>query len=500
MMEKEMNIAQLAGCVECRVLGPAERTVSSLCCDSRKVGPGAMFFAIDGTTHDGHEYIEKAVEAGAAAVVCSRLPGQLSPQVTYIQVKDTSEAMGVMASEYYGRPSHRMRLVGVTGTNGKTTTATLLCDLFRAAGHKTGLISTVVCRVGDKEIPSTHTTPDALSLNRLLSEMVEAGCGWCFMEVSSHSIVQRRIAGLRFAGGIFTNITRDHLDYHGSFASYISAKKMFFDDLPAGAFALINRDDRNGEVMVQNTRASVSTFSLRNFADFRCRVREILLSGMQLDLDGREVWMRLTGRFNAYNITGIYGAAVLLGMDPPEVLRLLSALEPVSGRFEVITSKGGVTAVVDYAHTPDALQNVIATINEIRREGQRLFTVVGCGGNRDLGKRPDMAHIAASQSHMAILTSDNPRFEDPEEILRQMERGLRDGDRSLKIVDRREAIRCAVAMAQEGDIVLIAGKGHETYQEICGLRQHFDDREEARLSLAEADRRAPYIDVKKPTL
>lgn len=483
------TISQLVSGLEATVHGSAGTNITSLCYDSRKAAPGAMFFAVPGTVSDGHDFIDRAVEAGAAAIVCQRLPETLHDDVTYVEVADSNVAMGRIAAEFYDHPSRELKLVGITGTNGKTTTATLLYDLFRAAGYRAGLISTVVYRIDDREIASTHTTPDALRLNEMLREMADIGCDWCFMEVSSHSIVQHRIEGLRFAGGIFTNITHDHLDYHKTFAEYIRAKKMFFDSLPREAFALVNKDDRNGEVMVQNTRAAVKTFSLRSMADFRCRIREMLFDGMLLDIDGREVWVRLTGRFNAYNLLGIYAAAVLLGLDRDETLRILSGLGAVSGRFEALHSECGITALVDYAHTPDALENVIETVNEIRREGQRLFTVVGCGGNRDAAKRPEMAHIAASQSYMAILTSDNPRLEDPEEILRQMEAGIEPGDRSLKIADRREAIKCAVSMAAPGDIVLIAGKGHETYQDVGGVKHHFDDREEARRFLDEADAR-----------
>lgn len=467
--------------VEVRSLvGDGTVAVGRLEFDSRKVVPGTLFFATRGTQADGHAYIPAAVAAGAAAVVCEELPAERPVGVTFVQVPDSTVALGQVASAFYGHPSRRLKLVGVTGTNGKTTTATLLYRMFRRLGYKAGLISTVVYCVDEREIPSTHTTPDSIRLNAMMAEMVEAGCDYCFMEVSSHSLVQHRTAGLAFVGGIFSNITHDHLDYHKTFAEYIRAKKLFFDGLPAGAFALTNADDRNGMVMVQNTKATVKTYALQSFADFRCRIVETLLDGMLLNLDGSEVWVKFLGRFNAYNLTSVYATALLLGARRDEVLRILSDLTSVDGRFEPIHSKEGVTAIVDYAHTPDALQNVIGTINEIRKKDQRLYVVVGCGGNRDATKRPEMAKIAVDGSDMAVLTSDNPRLEEPGAIIEQMKSGLEPGARYLAIMDRREAIKAAVALARPGDIILVAGKGHETYQDVGGVKHHFDDREEVR--------------------
>ena len=467
--------------VEVRSLvGDGTVAVGRLEFDSRKVVPGTLFFATRGTQADGHAYIPAAVAAGAAAVVCEELPAERPVGVTFVQVPDSTVALGQVASAFYGHPSRRLKLVGVTGTNGKTTTATLLYRMFRRLGYKAGLISTVVYCVDEREIPSTHTTPDSIRLNAMMAEMVEAGCDYCFMEVSSHSLVQHRTAGLAFVGGIFSNITHDHLDYHKTFAEYIRAKKLFFDGLPAGAFALTNADDRNGMVMVQNTKATVKTYALQSFADFRCRIVETLLDGMLLNLDGSEVWVKFLGRFNAYNLTSVYATALLLDARRDEVLRIRSDLTSVDGRFEPIHSKEGVTAIVDYAHTPDALQNVIGTINEIRKKDQRLYVVVGCGGNRDATKRPEMAKIAVDGSDMAVLTSDNPRLEKPGAIIEQMKSGLEPGARYLAITDRREAIKAAVALARPGDIILVAGKGHETYQDVGGVKHHFDDREEVR--------------------
>ena len=467
--------------VEVRSLvGDGTVAVGRLEFDSRKVVPGTLFFATRGTQADGHAYIPAAVAAGAAAVVCEELPAERPAGVTFVQVPDSTVALGQVASAFYGHPSRRLKLVGVTGTNGKTTTATLLYRMFRRLGYKAGLISTVVYCVDDREIPSTHTTPDSIRLNAMMAEMVEAGCDYCFMEVSSHSLVQHRTAGLAFVGGIFSNITHDHLDYHKTFAEYIRAKKLFFDGLPAGAFALTNADDRNGMVMVQNTKATVKTYALQSFADFRCRIVETLLDGMLLNLDGSEVWVKFLGRFNAYNLTSVYATALLLDARRDEVLRILSDLTSVDGRFEPIHSKEGVTAIVDYAHTPDALQNVIGTINEIRKKDQRLYVVVGCGGNRDATKRPEMAKIAVDGSDRAVLTSDTPRLEEPGASIEQMKSGLEPGARYLAITDRREAIKAAVALARPGDIILVAGKGHETYQDVGGVKHHFDDREEVR--------------------
>lgn len=460
--------------------------------DSRKVGAGDLFVAIRGAALDGHEFIGRAIEAGAACVVCEQLPAKLNPFVTYVQVKDTSEAVGPLASHFYGDPSAKLKVIGVTGTNGKTTTVTLLFDLFRRLGHKVGLISTVVYKINNLEIRSSRTTPDAVSLNRMMAEMVKAGCTYCFMEVSSHSIVQHRIDGIGFAGGIFTNLTHDHLDYHKTFPEYIKAKKGFFDLLPREAFAVTNADDRNGAVMVQNTRARIKTYAVRSAADYRCRIAESLFDGMLLQMDGTELWARFIGEFNAYNLLGVYAAARELGVEQAEALRILSELKPVSGRFENYTSPAGVVGIVDYAHTPDALDNVLRTLHRIRRDGQRIITVVGCGGNRDRSKRPIMARMAIENSDFTILTSDNPRFEEPGDILAEMAAGadpnLHQG-KFVSIADRREAIKMAFVLArgvepetagkgEKGDIILIAGKGHENYQEIRGIKHHFDDREE----------------------
>ena len=463
-----------------QVVGDTAVEIAALNYDSRRVAAGDCFFAVVGVQSDGHNYIAQAIERGARAVVCERLPEEAIDGVCYVQVADTNAAMADMAAAFYGHPSRELKLVGVTGTNGKTTTATLLYDLFRMLGYRAGLISTVVYRVGDRQIESTHTTPDAIRLNAMLREMVDEGCDYCFMECSSHAIVQDRIRGLQFAGGMFTNLTHDHLDYHKTFAEYLRAKKLFFDNLPKGAFALTNIDDRNGRVMVQNTRASVRTLSLRSMADFRCKVIEMLLDGMLLRLDGEEVWVKFIGRFNAYNLLTIYAAALMLGQRKEEVLTAISSLQSVSGRFEYIRAEDGTTAVVDYAHTPDALENVITTIEEIRRPDQNLIVLCGCGGDRDKTKRPEMAAIAVKYATTAIFTSDNPRSEDPEQILRDMVEGLPSSARYLKIADREDAIRTAAMLARPGDIILLAGKGHETYQIIGTEKIHFDDREQIR--------------------
>ncbi len=462
------------------VLGDGERPVGGLTYDSRAVKPGDCFFAVRGTQTDGHAFIPAAVAAGAAAVVCEQLPADPAPGVTYVAVPDSAGAMADLAAAFYDYPSRELKLVGITGTNGKTTTATLLYDLVRVLGYKAGLISTVVYRIEGREVEATHTTPDSIRLNALMREMADAGCEFCFMECSSHAIVQERTRGLSFAGGIFSNITHDHLDYHKTFAEYIRAKKRFFDMLPAGSFALTNLDDRNGRVMVQNTAAAVHTYSLRGMADFRCRIVETHLDGMLLRIDGQEVWVGLLGRFNAYNLLAVYGTAVLLGLDRSEVLRVLSTLRPVSGRFEIVRAANGTTAVVDYAHTPDALENVLRTIEEIRTPQQQLLVVCGCGGDRDRTKRPEMAQIAVQYASTAIFTSDNPRHESPEAILDEMVAGLDPGTRYLRIADRAEAIRTAVMLSHPGDVILVAGKGHETYQIIGDVKHHFDDREEVR--------------------
>ncbi|HPH00759.1 MAG: UDP-N-acetylmuramoyl-L-alanyl-D-glutamate--2,6-diaminopimelate ligase [Bacteroidales bacterium] len=461
------------------VVGNPDIEVEQLTFNSRVAGANSCFFAIRGTQADGHRFIPQAVENGASAIVCEAMPVSFAPNVTYVRVSDSSEALGLMASAFYGNPSSNLKLVGVTGTNGKTTTATLLYRIVGMLGFKAGLLSTVVNQVVDEKIPTTHTTPDPIELNRLLRRMVDAGCSYCFMEVSSHAVVQKRIAGLTFAGGIFTNITHDHLDYHKTFDEYIRAKKMFFDQLPSESFALVNADDRNGMVMVQNTKAKVSTYALHSIADFRCRVVESHFDGMLLNMDGLEVWTRLIGEFNAYNLLAIYASLLLLGFDKTDVLLQLSMVNSVSGRFEYVSSSGGITAVVDYAHTPDALVNVIETIKKIKSSGQRLITVVGAGGNRDKTKRPVMARVAVQNSDLVILTSDNPRFEEPEDIINDMKAGVDEEftKKLVTIVDRHEAIRTACLLANKEDIILVAGKGHENYQEVKGVKHHFDDKE-----------------------
>ena len=462
----------------------ADPTIKALQYDSRRVEAGDCFFAIRGTQSDGHDYIASAIEKGASAIVCEELPQQQIQGVSYVVVADSNAAMADMAAAFYDYPSEELKLVGVTGTNGKTTTATLLYDLHRKMGYEAGLISTVVYKIGDKEIESTHTTPDAIRLNAMLREMVDMGCEYCFMEVSSHSIVQDRIRGLHFRGAIFSNITHDHLDYHGTFAEYIKAKKLLFDSLGKDAFALVNVDDRNGEVMLQNTVAKTFRYSLRSMADFRCKILEMHFDGMLLNVDSQEVWVGFLGRFNAYNLLAVYGTAVLLGAEPLEVLQAMSSLRSVSGRFEPMRSEGGLTAIVDYAHTPDAVENVISTINEIRTPDQRLIVVAGCGGDRDRTKRPKMGEIISREADMAIFTSDNPRTEDPEAILDEIVGGAEIGKQYLRISDRREAIRAAVMFAQGEDIILVAGKGHETYQIIGKTKHHFDDREQLKEAFA----------------
>lgn len=458
--------------------GSADIEIAGLTYDSRTVGEGYCFFAVAGTVVDGHNYIAKAVESGAKAVICQHIPDEVAEcDCTFVVVEDTNAAMGTIASNFYGNPSHELKVVGVTGTNGKTTIATLLYDLVQSMGYKAGLISTVVYKVGAKEIVSTHTTPDAIRLNAMMREMVDEGCEYCFMECSSHAIVQQRIGGLRFVGGLFTNITHEHLDYHKTFAEYIRAKKSFFDALPKEAFALVNADDRNGEVMLQNTKASRYTLSLQRMADFRAKVVEMMVEGMELRIDNKEVWVQFLGRFNAYNLLTVYGAAVLLGFEKEEVLAHLSMLRPVSGRFETVLAKDGTTAVVDFAHTPDALENIINTIDELRQSGQRLIVVCGCGGDRDRTKRPVMGGMAAKRADVAIFTSDNPRTENPDDIIREMEEGVEAGDKYLKIADRHEAIKTAVMLAEPRDIILLAGKGHEDYQIVGTEKLPFNDKE-----------------------
>jgi UDP-N-acetylmuramoyl-L-alanyl-D-glutamate--2,6-diaminopimelate ligase len=454
--------------------------VESLTYDSRAVEQGACFFAVRGTVSDGHSYIASAIERGASAIVCESLPETLMEGISYILVEDSNVAMAHIAAAFYDHPSEELRLVGVTGTNGKTTTATLLYDMFMAMGYKAGLISTVIYRIGERSIPSTHTTPDSIRLNKMMREMVDEGCDYCFMEVSSHAAAQHRIEALHFAGALFSNLTHDHLDYHGTYKEYIRAKKSFFDALGKDAWAVVNIDDRNGEVMLQNCNAKHYRLSLRSMADFRTKIIEMLPDGMLLHIDNQEVWVKFTGGFNAYNLTTVYAAATLLGIDKLEVLTTLSKLVPVAGRFETIIAPDRTMAIVDYAHTPDALENVLQTIEEVRRDEQRLFVVCGCGGDRDKTKRPEMAAIATKYATTAIFTSDNPRTEAPEAILDDVVAGVGSAKNWLRITDRREAIRTAAMMAHAEDIILIAGKGHEDYQIIGTVKHHFDDREEIR--------------------
>lgn len=462
--------------------GSSNVLISSIEFDSRKVTPGSLFVATTGTNADGHQFVDSAISLGAVAVLCERFPEQLQSTICYVKVEKSTRALGQLAAAWYDFPSSKLSLVGVTGTNGKTTIATLLYEVFRGLGYKCGLISTVVNYIDTLPVEATHTTPDALSLNHLMSEMVNAGCDYVFMEVSSHSVEQGRIAGLEFDGGVFTNLTRDHLDYHGTVENYLKAKKAFFDTLPATAFALTNLDDKNGMVMLQNTLAKKYSYSLRAMADFHTRLLEHSFEGMLLDMNNKEINVSFIGKFNAANLTAVYGTALLLGADELEVLRIISRLTSVAGRFETLRAPSGFTAIVDYAHTPDALVNVISTINQILQGSGRLITVVGCGGNRDKGKRPIMAREAVEGSWKAVFTSDNPRFEEPMDILADMLAGLDSvqKSKSLTIVDRREAIKTACALAQPGDVVLVAGKGHEDYQIVKGVKYHFDDREEVK--------------------
>lgn len=462
-----------------RCEGSVDTPVTGIGQDSRKVVPGTLFIAVRGTAADGHRFMDAAAESGAVCIVCEELPSVLRDGVTYVVTDDTREALGHIASAWYGYPSSALTLVGVTGTNGKTTVATLLYEMFRLQGEKVGLLSTVCNYIDDKPVAATHTTPDAITLNALLADMVKAGCSYAFMEVSSHSADQKRIAGLDFDGGIFTNLTRDHMDYHKTTEAYLKAKKSFFDSLGRDAFALVNSDDKNGSVMVQNCKGEVHTYSLSSVADFKGKIIESRLDGTLISVNGREVETLFVGRFNAYNLLAVYGAAVLLGMAPDTALVRLSMLVPVSGRFQTLRSSGGLTAVIDYAHTPDAVTNVLNSIKEVIGGKGRVITVVGAGGNRDTGKRPIMAAEAARLSDMVILTSDNPRFEDPDDIIAQMRAGLSPqmSKKVLSVTDRREAIRTALRLAQPGDVVLVAGKGHEDYQEIKGVKHHFNDRE-----------------------
>ena len=463
-----------------KTVGDLDIEITDLIRDSRQAREGVMFVAVKGVAVDSHRFIPDVVSAGARAIVCEDLPEQLNPAVAYIQVEDSIIALAHLADEWFDHPSKQLRLVGVTGTNGKTTTATLLYEMAQLLGHKAGLLSTVRNIIGSRIEEAAQTTPDHLTLNRYLYEMVQEGCEYAFMEVSSHACVQHRIEGITFAGAIFTNLTRDHLDFHKTVDNYIAAKKMFFDMLSKGAFALVNADDKVGEVMLQNTRADKYRYSLRTIADFKGRIIEQRLDGTTLEVNGQEVEVLFTGRFNAYNLLCVYGSAVLLGFDPQQVLVKMSQLEPVAGRFQTLRSSRGYTAIVDYAHTPDALVNVLDTIREVVGKTGHIITVCGCGGDRDAGKRPIMAREAAVRSDRVVLTSDNPRTEDPDEILRQMEVGLPEESRAttLIITDRRQAIRTACQLAQPGDVVLVAGKGHEPYQEIMGVKHHFDDREQ----------------------
>ena len=462
-----------------KIVGNDNVEITGVNIDSRRIKAGHLFVAIRGTQVDGHQFIDKAIELGADAVLCEELPEKLLGHVTYVQVESTEDAVGKVATLFYGNPSHKLKLVGVTGTNGKTTIATLLYNMFRKFGYKVGLLSTVCNYIDDVEVPADHTTPDPIELNELLAKMVEAGCEYAFMECSSHAIHQKRIGGLKFAGGLFTNLTRDHLDYHKTFENYRNAKKAFFDGLPKDAFAITNADDKNGMIMVQNTKATVKTYSIRTMADFRARILECHFEGMYLEIDGREVGVQFIGKFNVSNLLAVYGAAIMLGKKPEDILLVLSTLHSVSGRLEPIHSPEGFTAIVDYAHTPDALANVLNAIHEVLNGKGHVITVCGAGGNRDKGKRPLMAQEAVRQSDKVIITSDNPRFEDPQEIINEMLAGLNEQQmrKVISIVDRKEAIRTACMMAQKGDVVLVAGKGHENYQEIKGVKHHFDDKE-----------------------
>ncbi|MCW3104552.1 MAG: UDP-N-acetylmuramyl-tripeptide synthetase [Bacteroidetes bacterium] len=469
------DILYKAGIIE--VAGSTNVAITAISFDSRRVEKDSLFVAIKGTLSDGHKYINDTLAKGAIAVLCEEFPAEINEKTTYIKVKDTTAALGIVAANFYDNPSEKIKLVGVTGTNGKTTTVTLLFNLFKKLGYKTGLLSTVKNQINNDVIPATHTTPDAIQLNALLRQMIEKGCTHCFMEVSSHAVVQNRIAGIHFAGGVFTNITHDHLDYHKTFDEYIKAKKRFFDALGSDAFALTNRDDANGEIMLQNTRAAKRTYSLRSMADFKCKVVENQFSGLLLNIDNQEVWSKLIGSFNAYNLLAVYATAILLKEEKTNVLTTLSTLNSVEGRFQYVRTENGVIGIVDYAHTPDALMNVLKTINDIRTGNEKVITVVGCGGDRDAVKRPVMAKIACDLSNKVILTSDNPRSEEPEMIIKEMQAGV-DGvnhKKTISMTDRAEAIKTACSYAEPGDIILVAGKGHEKYQEIKGVKHPFDD-------------------------
>ena len=472
------EILYKAGIIE--VVGSTDIAIHDICFDSRNIKTGGLFIAVKGAKSDGHEYIDQVINKDAVAIVCENLPAKFSKNITYVKVKDSSEALGFIASNYFDNPSSKLKLTGITGTNGKTTTVTLLHKLFRELGFHVGLLSTVCNKIDDEIIPSTHTTPDAIQLNALLKSMVDNGCTHCFMEVSSHAVVQHRISGLDFAGAVFSNITHDHLDYHKTFAEYLSAKKKFFDGLVSNAFALVNVDDKNGKVMLQNTKAKQYTYGLKTAADYKAKVIENRFTGLQLDIDGLDVWFKLVGSFNAYNLLAIYSTATLLGVEKQETLRILSNLDAVEGRFETLRSSNEIIAIVDYAHTPDALNNVLNTVAAVREGGnEEVITVVGCGGDRDSAKRPLMAKIACDNSNKVILTSDNPRSEDPEAIIEEMMKGVDIVSRRkvLSIVNRKEAIKTACTLAKPGDIILVAGKGHEKYQEIKGVKYPFDDKQ-----------------------
>ena len=474
-----MRLNKLLKNIDCEIVNNNNIDIKHITFDSRNIEADTLFVAQVGVHVDGHNYITSAIEKGTVAVVCEQMPETIAPNVVYIKTTDSNKALGYIASNFYDNPSRKLKLIGITGTNGKTTTVTLLHQMFRQLGFHTGLISTIVNKIDEKEIPSTHTTPDAINLNKLLWQMVDNGCEYCFMEVSSHSIVQNRIGGLEFFGGIFSNITHDHLDFHKTFAEYISAKKTFFDNLPSSAFALTNIDDRNGQVMLQNTKAKKYTYSIQEIADFNGKILENTFQGLFLNINGKEVWTQLVGRFNAYNLLAIYATARLCDIEEMETLQQLSSLRAAEGRFEYVSGQG-ITAIVDYAHTPDALKNVLQTVNDIRMDNQKLITVVGCGGDRDPLKRPIMATIACEMSDTLILTSDNPRTEDPEKILDEMENGLtnKQKENTLRISNRQQAIKTACKLAGKGDIIVVAGKGHEKYQEINGVKHHFDDKEE----------------------
>ena len=470
----------LAGLPFTELQGSADVAVTAVVFDSRKIVPGCLFVAVKGTVVDGHDYIEQAVKDGAIAVICEELPGHVTGEIDFLMVANSAVALGIVAANFYDNPSAKLKLVGVTGTNGKTTVATLLYQMFRDLGYKCGLLSTVENQVNGKVEPSTHTTPDPVALNELLNEMIIQGCDYCFMEVSSHAVAQHRIAGLEFSGGIFTNLTHDHLDYHKTFDNYLKAKKAFFDELPKSAFALTNNDDKNGSVMLQNTKAYKKTYGLKSMADYKAKILENQFGGLLLQIDNEDVWFKMVGSFNAYNLLAVYAAAMLLEQDRAKVLTSLSKLSGAEGRFDYIVAPNKVIGIVDYAHTPDAVQNVLSTIHNIRKGNEKVITIIGCGGDRDKTKRPVMAKVACEWSDKVILTSDNPRSEDPAQIIKEMEAGVDAAHKrsTVSIIDRREAIKTACMLAQPNDIILLAGKGHEKYQDIKGVKTHFDDKEE----------------------